>query len=255
MASPEVTHEQPALAAEGGALPRHVAIIMDGNGRWATMRGLSRTEGHKMGVEAVRRIVRHVGDLGIGTLTLFSFSAENWRRPPDEVRYLMGLLKLFIRRDLADLHARNVCIRVVGDRSSMPADILKLLEDAEVVTQANTSLTLVIAFNYGARQEIVQTARRLAARVAAGEIHANDIDAELFAQNLDTAGLPDPDLVIRTSGEMRISNFLLWQAAYAEFVFAPVCWPDFDEAEFDRALNEFKRRDRRFGGLVARAGG
>jgi undecaprenyl diphosphate synthase len=241
-------------AAGGAALPRHVAVIMDGNGRWATARGLPRTEGHRAGVEAVRKIVRHAGEIGIEFLTLFSFSTENWSRPPDEVSMLMSLLKYFIRRDLATLHGNNVRIRVIGNREGIEADILGLLADAEHLTRGNTGLTLVIAFNYGARQEIVMAVKAVAERVARGELQPGAIDAALFERHLCTVGIPDPDLVIRTSGELRVSNFLLWQAAYAEFVFPAVCWPDFDAAEFDRAVAVFRSRERRFGGLGAAKG-
>lgn len=251
MASPEATVDQRPLGG-ADALPRHVAIIMDGNGRWATARGLGRTEGHRKGMETVRRIVRHAGDIGIEVLTLYSFSAENWRRPPDEVSYLMGLLRFFIRRDLAELHAAHVRIRVVGDRDGLSPDIRALLDEAEALTAGNRGMTLVIAFNYGARQEILRAARRLAERVAAGDLAASAIDAAEFERHLDTAGIPDPDLVIRTSGEQRVSNFLLWQAAYAEYVFPAVFWPDFDERAFDEAVGEFRRRDRRFGGIGGR---
>jgi undecaprenyl diphosphate synthase len=230
--------------------PRHVAIIMDGNGRWAKGRGLPRTEGHRRGVDVVRRTVRRAILHGIDYLTLFSFSSENWRRPPDEVSYLMSLLKLFIRRDLADLHASNVRVRVIGDRADLAADIRLLLEDAEALTTRNTGLTLVVAFNYGARQEIVQAARLIATDVAAGKLNPADIDDGLVARYLYTCDIPDPDLIIRTSGEQRLSNFLLWQSAYAEFVFVPTFWPDFDEAAFDVALSQFRARERRFGGVV-----
>ena len=235
--------------AGGGAPPRHVAIIMDGNGRWAVSRGLPRTEGHRKGVEMVRRAVAYARKIGIGYLTLYSFSTENWRRPADEVGYLMGLLKLFIRRDLADLHANNVRVRVIGDREGLRPDIRALLDEAETVTRANTGLNLVIAFNYGSRQEIVRAVQAIAAAVARGEIAPEDITADTIDAKLDTVGIPDPDLVIRTSGEQRLSNFLLWQAAYAEFVFPSGYWPDFDEESFGRAIADFQARDRRFGGI------
>ncbi|MEJ1159373.1 isoprenyl transferase [Prosthecomicrobium sp. N25] len=248
----EASPDQRPLAGTAG-LPRHVAIIMDGNGRWATARGLARTEGHRKGLDTVRRIVRHAGHIGLEVLTLYSFSSENWRRPPDEVTYLMGLLRFFIRRDLAELHANNVRIRVVGERDGLWPDIRALLEEAETLTAGNTGLALVIAFNYGARQEIVRAMRRIAEAVKAGAIDPSEIGEETIARHLDTAGIPDPDLVIRTSGEKRISNFLLWQSAYAEYVFPATCWPDFDEAEFDRAVAEYQARERRFGGVEARS--
>lgn len=227
----------------------HVGIIMDGNGRWAQKRGLPRTLGHRAGVEALRGVVRHFGDLGIPFLTIYSFSSENWSRPASEVAELLGLLKRFIRNDLADLHAQNVRVRIIGERATLSADLVQLLEEAETKTAGNTGLTLVVAFNYGARQEIVAAARQLAAAVRDGAMSAADIDEAAVSSRLSTAGIPDPDLIIRTSGEQRLSNFLMWQAAYAEFVFTPVLWPDFDRAALDAALNEYGGRTRRFGGI------
>ncbi len=246
-AGPEAATQSPASAR--AVVPKHVAIIMDGNGRWAAQRKLPRFEGHRRGVEALRRTVRAASDLGVAYLTVYSFSSENWTRPPDEVRGLMGLLKRFIRNDLADLHATNVRIRVIGDRSGLPADIGPLLTEAEEVTRSNTGLVLVIAFNYGGRQEIVAAARALAAEAAAGRLDPAKIDFPMFESRLSTTGIPDPDLVIRTSGELRLSNFLPWQAAYSEFVFTPILWPDFDRAALEQALDEFARRERRFGGV------
>ena len=238
----------------GDDAPCHVAIIMDGNGRWVAQRGLPRAEGHRIGVEALRRTVRAAGELGIQFLTIFSFSLENWSRPPQEIRDLMGLLRRFIRHDLAELHGNNVRVRIIGVRAGLESEILRLLEEAEELTKNNTGLTLVVAFNYGGRQEIAGAARQLAEDVAAGRLSAADINAELFSTRLDTAGIPDPDLIIRTSGEQRLSNFLLWQAAYSELVFLPVYWPEFDRATLEEAIAEFRRRERRFGGLVARTG-
>jgi undecaprenyl diphosphate synthase len=238
----------------GFGIPRHVAIIMDGNGRWAAARGLPRGEGHRRGVEALRRTVRAAGDLGIDILTIFSFSAENWSRPPAEIRELMGLLRRFIRNDLADLHRHGVKVRIIGDRTDLAPDIKALLEEAEEVTQENEKLTLVVAFNYGARQEIARAAQRLAAEVAAGRLTIEAVTADALAAHLDAPDLPDPDLIIRTSGEQRLSNFLLWQAAYSELVFVPVYWPDFDRASLEQAIVEYRRRERRFGGLVAKTG-
>jgi undecaprenyl diphosphate synthase len=235
-------------------IPRHVAIIMDGNGRWAAARGLPRGEGHRRGVEALRRTVRAAGDLGIGIVTIFSFSAENWSRPPSEIRELMGLLRRFIRNDLAELHGNGVKVRVIGDREDLAPDIRSLLEEAEALTKDNDKLTLVVAFNYGARQEIARAARRLAAEVAAGRIPLGAVTAEKLATYLDAPDLPDPDLIIRTSGEQRLSNFLLWQAAYSELVFVPVYWPDFDRSTLEQAIAEYRRRERRFGGLIAKTG-
>jgi len=230
-------------------VPRHVAVIMDGNGRWAARRGLPRIEGHRRGVEALRRAVRAAIELGVGYLTVYSFSVENWSRPKEEVQGLMVLLHRFIHNDLAELNANNVRVRVIGARAGLPGDVLGLLRQAEEVTRSNTGLTLVVAFNYGSRQEIVSAARALAEAVAAGELSPAEVDADAIAARLYTADIPDPDLIIRTSGEQRLSNFLLWQSAYAEFVFLPIHWPDFDKAALEGAIAEFAHRDRRFGGL------
>ena len=233
--------------------PCHVAIIMDGNGRWARERGLPRTLGHKQGVEAVRGAVRTAIELKISYLTIFSFSTENWKRPIAEVDDLMGLMKRFIRRDLADLHKAGVCIRMIGERQQVDSELMALIDEAVEVTRANTTMTLVIAFNYGSRGEIAKAARRLAENVASGLMDPSDITIEKIAAELDTSGIPDPDLLIRTSGEMRLSNFLLWQTAYTEFVFLDTYWPDFDRAVFERAIDEFRARERRFGGLSKRS--
>jgi undecaprenyl diphosphate synthase len=235
-------------------MPRHVAIIMDGNGRWAAARGLPRGEGHRRGVEALRKTVRAAGELGISFLTIFSFSAENWTRPASEIRDLMGLLRRFIRNDLAELHQHRVKVRVIGERSDLDPEIRRLLEEAEELTKDNDRLTLVVAFNYGARQEIARAAARIAEEVKAGLIDPSAVTAERLGQNLDAPDLPDPDLIIRTSGEQRLSNFLLWQAAYSELVFVPTYWPDFDRAALESAIAEYHRRERRFGGLIARTG-
>jgi undecaprenyl diphosphate synthase len=234
--------------------PAHVAIIMDGNGRWAQMRGLPRQEGHRRGLETLRRTVKNAGELGIEVLTLYSFSTENWRRPETEVSFLMGLLKRFVEKDLSELNAAGVRVRIVGGRDGLAPELRRLVEHAEASTRDNTGMTLVVAFNYGSRDEIVRAAKRLAADAAAGQIDAAAIDETAFAARLDTHDLPDPELVIRTSGESRISNFLLWQAAYAEFVFTPVLWPDFDRAALEEALAEYRRRERRFGGLSEPSG-
>jgi undecaprenyl diphosphate synthase len=235
-------------------VPRHVAIIMDGNGRWAAARGLPRTEGHRRGVEALRATVRAAGEMGIEVLTIFSFSSENWSRPPAEVRDLMGLLRRFIRHDLAELHRNNVRVRMIGEREGLAVDIRRLLEEAEELTRNNDGLIVVVAFNYGARQEIARAAQRMAAEVAAGRLPVEAVTADALGSYLDAADLPDPDLIIRTSGEQRLSNFLLWQAAYSELVFVPTYWPDFDRATLEGAIAEYRRRERRFGGLVARTG-
>jgi undecaprenyl diphosphate synthase len=245
-ASPIAQRDEPARV-------RHVAIIMDGNGRWAKERGLPRTVGHRSGVEAVRRTVRAAVELGIPFVTIFSFSSENWTRPPDEVADLMALMKRFIRGDLAELHQNNIKITVIGDRGNVDPELLALIDEARDLTRDNTALTLNIAFNYGARAEIAGAVRRLAARVAAGELAPEDITTETLSSALETADLPDPDLLIRTSGEMRISNFLLWQLAYTEFVFLETYWPDFGREHLEQALAEFHSRDRRFGGASKRS--
>ena len=233
--------------------PRHVAIIMDGNGRWARERGLPRTLGHRQGVEAVRRTVRAAIDLGISYLTIFSFSTENWKRPLEEIDDLMGLMKRFIRRDLADMHKAGVRISMIGERDRVDPELLALISEGIEVTANNTGLSLVIAFNYGSRGEIAKAARHLAEAVAAGTLAPDDISVERLTEALDTRGIPDPDLLIRTSGEMRLSNFLLWQTAFTEFVFLETYWPDFDHAALEGAIAEFRARERRFGGLSKRS--
>jgi undecaprenyl diphosphate synthase len=226
---------------------------MDGNGRWAAERRLPRIEGHRRGVEAVRRTVEAAGDLGITHLTLFSFSSENWSRPAEEIRDLFGLLRRFIRRDLADLHKNGVRIRIIGSRADLDNDIQRMLDDAVELTKENSALNLTIAFNYGSRNEIARAATRIAEDVKAGVLTPEDITEELFGSYLDTDGLPDPDLLIRTSGELRLSNFLLWQLAYTEFVFVDTYWPDFNKTHFEEAIAEFQRRNRRFGGRSVRS--
>lgn len=232
---------------------RHIAIIMDGNGRWAAERGLPRVEGHRQGVESVRRTVEAALDLGITHLTLFSFSSENWTRPKPEINDLFGLLRRFIRRDLADLHKNGVKIRVIGTRAGLAPDLLRLIDDAVELTKNNTALNLIVAFNYGARDEIARAARRVAEAAAGGSLAPSEVTEERFASYLDTADLPDPDLLIRTSGELRLSNFLLWQLAYAEFVFIDTYWPDFNREQLEAAIEEYHRRSRRFGGISARS--
>ncbi len=234
------------------ANPAHVAIIMDGNGRWAKARGLPRSAGHRAGVEALRRTVRAAGDMGIEYLTVYAFSSENWSRPKAEVNDLLGLLKLFVRRDLAELHQAGIQVRMIGDRASLSRDLHALIEEAETLTRDNTAMTLVIAFNYGSRDEITRAMQALARRVEAGTLAPGEITAQTISETLDTRDFPDPDLVIRTSGELRVSNFLLWQAAYAEFVFCPQYWPDFSESHLRQAIEQFAGRDRRFGGVGAR---
>ena len=228
---------------------------MDGNGRWAAARGLPRGEGHRRGVEALRRTIRAAGEIGIKFITIFSFSAENWSRPATEIGELMGLLRRFIRNDLAELHKSNVRVRVIGERDGLDPDIGRLLVEAEELTKNNDGLTLVVAFNYGARQEITRAARRIAEEVAAGPPQAGRRSRmETIGGFLDAPDIPDPDLIIRTSGEQRLSNFLLWQSAYSELVFVPTYWPDFDRAALEAAIREYQQRERRFGGLVAKTG-
>jgi undecaprenyl diphosphate synthase len=236
------------------AAPRHVAIIMDGNGRWAEARGLPRSVGHRQGVEAVRRTVRAAIELGISYLTIYSFSSENWSRPIVEVDDLMGLMKKFIRRDLADLHANGVRVRVLGERDRVDPEMLALIDEGVRITADNTRLNLNVAFNYGSRAEIAKAARRLAVAVAAGHMRPDDITPEALTAALDTAGLPDPDLLIRTSGELRLSNFLLWQSAYTEFLFLDAYWPEFGRELLERAIAEYQSRNRRFGGLASAGG-
>jgi undecaprenyl diphosphate synthase len=247
--SPGIGRDDPTERA-----PAHVAIIMDGNGRWAARRGLPRIEGHRRGVEAVRRAVRSAAELGIRYLTIYSFSTENWRRPAQEVADLMALLKRFIRHDLAELHTNNIRVRIIGDREGLTPDIRALLQEAEDLTRGNSGLVLVVAFNYGGRQEIARAVRAIAREVQAGRLDPDSIDTGTIERALDTDGIPDPDLVIRTSGEQRVSNFLPWQSAYSEFVFLPDLWPDFDHAAFKAAVDQYVGRERRFGGLSVKAG-
>lgn len=225
----------------------HVAVIMDGNGRWAGSRGLPRTLGHKAGIEAVRRTVKACRDLPISHLTLYSFSAENWRRPPTEIHELMQLLRFYLRSELDALHKEGVRVKVIGERQMLPADIVTMIERAEDLTQGNAALTLTLALSYGGRQEITAAARGVAKAVRDGALRLEDIDERVMQSFLFTGDMPDPDLVIRTSGEQRISNFLLWQSAYAEYLFLDVLWPDFSAEHLADAIAEFRRRERRYG--------
>jgi len=242
---------QSGFAAGGG--PRHVAIIMDGNGRWAHARCLPRSAGHRQGVEAVRRAVRAALDLGLEYLTIYSFSSENWSRPAEEVSDLLMLMRRFIRQDVAELHAAGVRVRIIGERRGLSADITALIEETERLTGGNDVMTLSVAFNYGSRQEILSAVRDLVADAAEGRLKPEDVTQEMLATRFYASDIPDPDLLIRTSGEKRLSNFLLWQCAYTEFVFVEEHWPDFSKEILQRAISEFKTRDRRFGGLTARA--
>jgi undecaprenyl diphosphate synthase len=229
--------------------PNHVAIVMDGNGRWARARGLPRAAGHRQGAEALRRTIVGAGELGIRYLTLFGFSSENWNRPSGEVQDLMGLLRHYLRSEIADLHAKGARLRVIGDRDRFDPDIVALIANAEELTRGNDRLNLTLAISYGGRDEIVAAARALAVDAAAGRIDPRAVDARAFTDRLFTADLPDPDVVIRTSGEKRLSNFLLWQSAYAELVFVDKYWPDFGKADLEDAVHEFKRRERRYGAV------
>lgn len=239
---------------DAAALPRHVAVIMDGNGRWAKLRGLHRVEGHRMGIRAVRAIVECARELGIPYLTLYAFSVENWGRPEVEVSTLMKLLREFLLEELPELARHRIRLNAIGEVSRLPAFVREVLERTISATAANSEMTLTLALSYAGRDEIARAARKLAAEAAAGKISPGEVTETEFALHLDTAGMPDPDLVIRTSGERRISNFLLWQAAYAEFVFTDVLWPDFGKPEFLQALDEYSRRQRRFGLTSDQAG-
>ncbi len=242
-------HAVAAGAGSGLPLPRHVAIIMDGNGRWAKQRHLPRAAGHRAGVEAVRRVTRAARALGIEALTLYAFSSENWRRPEDEIGALMGLLRLFIRSDLAEMMRDDVRLRIIGDYSRFAPDLVALLDDALARTAPNTGPILAIALNYGAQDELVTAARRLAQRVRDGSMAVDAIDAEAIEAELETRELPPLDLMIRTSGEQRLSNFLLWQAAYAELLFVDTLWPDYGADDLAAAVAAFGQRQRRYGGL------
>ncbi|MGQ0526784.1 MAG: isoprenyl transferase [Alphaproteobacteria bacterium] len=234
-------------------LPRHVAIIMDGNGRWAMRRNLPRTAGHKQGVEATRRVVQAAAELGIQYLTLFGFSSENWKRPEPEIRDLMGLLRYYLRAETAELHKSGVRLRIIGNRQAFESDIVELIENAEKLTADNTQINLVIALNYGGRQDILHATKRLIDQSRDENLSMTVQELEnIFAANMMTAGIPDPDLLIRTSGEKRVSNFLLWQCAYSEMVFSETLWPDFGKPELQQALGEYAGRDRRFGAISSR---
>lgn len=239
----------PQSAVQNTAVPVHVCVIMDGNGRWAASRGLPRIEGHRRGAEAVREVIKEAARLGVNHLTLFGFSSENWKRPSGEVTDLMGLLRLYLRKELAELHKQSVRFRVIGERSRLPEDVQKLIAAAEQQTQDNSGLNLVIALSYGGRAEILGAARALAEKVKAGELDPAAIDEDLFESHLETAGIPDPDLLIRTSGEQRLSNFLLWQCAYTEFVFSETLWPDFTAHHFRDAIDQYRSRERRYGAV------
>lgn len=226
---------------------QHIAIIMDGNGRWAKKRGLPRSVGHKKGAEVVKEITRAAGELGVKYLTLYAFSTENWQRDPEEVATLMGLLRDYLKSDLKEIQENGVRIIFIGERQMLDADIVEQMAKIEAETAHNDKMTLCIAISYGARQEIVNAARKIAALARRGDILPEDVDIKMFSDMLYTKDVPDPDLVIRTSGEQRISNYLLWQIAYAEFFFTPTLWPDFGKEELERIINDFNTRERRYG--------
>ena len=230
--------------------PLHVGIIMDGNGRWAEARGWPRAEGHRRGLETVREIVRGSIQSGIKYLTLYGFSIENWKRPSQEIDSLMSLFRLYLREEIDELDERGIRLRFIGYRGLLDKDIVTLIEEAEDRTKGNKVLTLIVAFSYGARQEITAAVRNIAEQVLAGDLNVDEIDEIMFCEHLETAGIPDPDLVIRTSGEHRISNFLLWQSAYSELVFTDTLWPEFSREEFCAAINEYNRRERRYGDII-----
>ena len=231
-------------------IPKHIAVIMDGNGRWARERGLPRIAGHKKGAEVVKRLVRSCKGIGVSYVTIYAFSSENWKRPKNEVKDLMGLFRLYIKRELSSLAKDDVRIRFIGNRSKLDPDIKKLIDNAELKTANNGSLTFTVALNYGSRQEIVDAVMNYAKDVESGKHKPEEITEGIFERYFQSAGLPDPDLLIRTSGEQRISNFLLWQSAYTEFAFLPVMWPDFEKAHLLEAVGEYQRRERRYGGEV-----
>ena len=240
---------RPEGAGPGPTVPRHVAIIMDGNGRWAKARGLPRSAGHRAGAEAARKALRAAGEAGVECLTLYAFSSENWRRPAAEISDLTGLLRYYVKRELENLYREGIHLRILGDHTAFEADVAQLVDNAVVKTAANNRMTLAIALNYGARNELVQATRRLAEAAVDGTLHPGEIDEKRIEAALDTHDLPPLDLLIRTSGEQRLSNFLLWQAAYAELLFVDTLWPDFDEEAMRAALDEYARRERRYGGL------
>ena len=248
-----MTMTDPLAAVPKDRLPRHVAVIMDGNGRWAQIRGMPRNFGHKQGVEATRRLVRAAHEIGLEALTIYGFSTENWSRPAEQVSLLMGLLKSYFTAEISELHKAGIRIRVIGRKDDFSPDIKSLLDQAEAVTAANTGMTLCVALSYGGRQEIMDGVKALAAEVAAGTLQPEDISAGHLEGALESADLPSLDLIIRTSGEQRLSNFLLWQAAYAELYFDPVLWPDYSAKHFSTALMAFANRERRFGGLQAQS--
>ena len=250
LSRPDPDREVPGVG-ETLRIPVHVGVTMDGNGRWAVARGRPRTEGHREGIRALRRLVEYAIRYGVRYLTVYSFSSENWRRPKSEIEFIFNLMKRFVESDLQKLHRNDVRIRILGERHALEPGLQGIINRVETVTRNNRGLNLNVAFNYGGRSEIVAAARQIAQRVASGELKAGDVDEKTFSESLFTAGIPDPDLLIRTGGEQRTSNFLVWQGAYAELVFQDVLWPDFDEGDFVAALQVYSGRQRRFGGVEA----
>jgi len=248
---PEILPSVPPVVPTLDRLPQHVAIIMDGNGRWAAQNQVSTISGHRMGAETTRKIVRHAAERGIPYLTLYAFSAENWLRPQGWIDDLMGLLRYNLKNQIQDLYENGVCLKVIGERTKLPADVVSLIEESEAKTASNTRITLIMALSYSGRDDIVLATKKLAEQVKAGVLSSEDITQESFSNHLYTKGIPDPDLLIRTSGEKRISNFLLWQMAYTEFVFSSALWPDFSPADFDQALDIYQQRERRYGAVIA----
>ena len=236
--------------AEDRTAPVHVAVIMDGNGRWARARGLPRIAGHRAGAEAVRRTIKACRELGVRHLTLFAFSSENWKRPADEVDDLMGLLRFYIRKEIDELNAQGVAVHFIGSDEGLADDIRELMRKTEEITRDNRLLHVTVALNYGSRDELCRAVRAVAREAVDGKRRPDEIDEAVIAAHLDTAAMPDPDLIVRTSGEQRLSNFLLWQAAYAELVFSPVMWPDFDKEALVAAIDEYQRRERRYGAIA-----
>lgn len=230
-------------------IPKHIAIIMDGNGRWAKKRKLPRTMGHKAGVETIRRVLKEADKLGVKYMTLYAFSTENWKRPKDEVNALMKLLIQYLRQEINELHKNGVKINVLGDISKLPLECQKEINSSVVKTENNTGITMNIALNYGGRDEIIRATKLILEDILSGKIKKEDIDDNIFEEHLYTKGIPDPDIIIRPSGEQRLSNFLLWQCAYSEFWYSDICWPDFKEEDLRKAIYDFQNRDRRFGGI------
>ncbi len=239
----------PELIRDKERIPQHVAVIMDGNGRWAKERGMARVQGHNAGMKALKEIVKHSDVLGVKYLTVYAFSTENWKRPADEVSGIFRLLVLYVAQELKELNQNNVKVQILGDWSALPEDAVKAVRKALDTTKDNPGLVFSIAINYGGRAEIARAARLIAEKAAAGELDPNMVDEKLISDYLYTSDMPDPDMIIRTGGELRVSNFLIWQGAYSELVVTPVYWPDFTPERYEEAIAEFQTRDRRFGGI------